>query len=390
MAVETFKIEIAQEKLDDLARRLENVNLPHDFANDDWGYGTNGNYLTELLDYWRSDYDWREQEARMNSYDHFKTVIDDVPIHFIHKKGVGPNPKPLLLSHGWPWTFWDFHKVIGPLTDPAAYGGNAEDAFDVVVPSLPGFVFSTPLQKTGIHWASTADLWVKLMCDELGYDKFYAHGGDWGALATSQLGHKYGDKLHGIHMSNAFPLPVFSGHRPWSMGDGMITENSSSDHISAVVKWERKFASHVAVHMLDPQTLAYAMHDSPVGLCAWLIERRRAWSDCRGDIESRFSKEHLINTIMLYWLTDSFVTAVRYYQEAAKYDWQPSHPRLPAIEPPTALSLFEFDLPPGQTNWQADYYNLAFMNVRDSGGHFGAYEEPEAIITDIRRLLNLK
>ena len=154
----------------------------------------------------------------MNSYDHFKTVIDDVPIHFIHKKGVGPNPKPLLLSHGWPWTFWDFHKVIGPLTDPAAYGGNAEDAFDVVVPSLPGFVFSTPLQKTGIHWASTADLWAKLMCDELGYDKFYAHGGDWGALATSQLGHKYADKLYGIHMSNAFPLPVFSGHRPWSHG----------------------------------------------------------------------------------------------------------------------------------------------------------------------------
>ena len=174
------------------------------------------------------------------------------------------------------------------------------------------------------------------------------------------------------------------------MGDGMITEDSPPDYISAVVKWERKFASHVAVHMLDPQTLAYAMHDSPVGLCAWLIERRRAWSDCRGDIESRFSKEHLINTVMLYWLTDSFVTAVRYYQEAAKYDWQPSHPRLPAIEPPTALSLFEFDLPPGQTNWQADYYNLAFMNVRDSGGHFGAYEEPEAIITDIRRLLNLK
>ena len=390
MTVEAFKVEIAQDKLDDLACRLKNANLSVDFANDDWGYGTNGAYLSELLDYWKNEYDWREQEARINAYDHYRTVIDDVPIHFIHKKGVGPNPKPLLLSHGWPWTFWDFHKVIGPLTDPAAYGGNPEDAFDVVVPSLPGFVFSTPLQKTGIHWASTADLWAKLMCDELGYDKFYAHGGDWGALATSQLGHKYANKLYGIHLSNAFPLPVFSGHRPWSLGDGMITEDSPPDYISAVVKWERKFASHVAVHMLDPQTLAYAMHDSPVGLCAWLIERRRAWSDCRGDIESRFSKEHLINTVMLYWLTDSFVTAVRYYQEAAKYDWQPSHPRLPAIEPPTALSLFEFDLPPGQTNWQADYYNLAFMNVRDSGGHFGAYEEPEAIITDIRRLLNLK
>ena len=388
MAIEAFEIKVGQEKLDDLIRRLKNTNFPNDFNNDDWGFGTNASYLRELRDYWLTQYDWRQQEIRMNSYDHFKTIIDDVPIHFIHKKGIGPNPKPLLLSHGWPWTFWDFHKIIGPLSDPAAYGGNPEDAFDIVIPSLPGFIFSTPLKKAGIHWASTADLWVKLMCEELDYQKFYAHGGDWGALVASQLGHKYNEKLYGIHLSNAFPLPIFSGYRPWSMGDGMITKETSEDDNAKVVKWERKFASHVAVHILDPQTLAYSMHDSPIGLCAWLIERRRSWSDCRGNIESIFSKDHLINTVMLYWLTDSFVTAARYYQEASKFNWKPSHTRLPTIESLTGLSLFEFDLPPSEINWQSDYYNLAFMNVRASGGHFGAYEQPDVIIADIRQLLN--
>lgn len=385
MAVEPFRIEIPDRKLEDLERRLRAANLPPDMENDDWRYGTNGAYLRELVDYWIDDYDWRAQEALINAHDHFRVRIEDVPIHFIHARGRGPNPMPIVLTHGWPWTFWDFHAVIGPLSDPAAHGGDAADAFDVVVPSLPGYAFSTPLETTGINWWRTADLWMALMRDVLGYDRFAAHGGDWGALVTMQLGHKYEKELIGIHMSNAFTMSVFQGDRPWSIGDAAAQLAGNPKLAADVAAWERKFASHIAVHVLGPQTLACAMHDSPVGLCAWILERRRSWGDCRGDVENRFSKDHLLTTMNLYWLTDSFVSAVRYYQEAAVHQWKPCHERMPAVGVPTGLSLFDYDLPPGgAADWTAEYYNRTLLRVRDSGGHFAAAEEPEAIVQDIR------
>ena len=180
MEATPFTIAIPDERLADLDRRLRQTNWARDYANDDWRYGTNGEYLRELVDYWITSYDWRAQEAAMNDYDHFRVELDGVPIHFMHVRGQGPNPKPLLLTHGWPWTFWDFKDVIGPLTDPASHGGDPAESFDVVVPSLPGFGFSTPLDKTGINWWTTADLWARLMKEVLGYERFGAHGGDWG------------------------------------------------------------------------------------------------------------------------------------------------------------------------------------------------------------------
>jgi pimeloyl-ACP methyl ester carboxylesterase len=339
VGAQPFRIAIPDARLEDLEQRLRRVNWPRDLANDDWRYGTNGAYLRELVDYWIEGYDWRAQERALNAFDHFRVQIDGVPIHFVHAKGRGPDPLPIVLTHGWPWTFWDVHRVIGPLCDPAAHGGDPADAFDVVVPSLPGFVFSTPLEKPGVNWWRTADLWVSLMRDTLGYERFAAHGGDWGALVTMQLGHKYEDLLVGIHLSNAFPMLVFAGERPWSIGEAAAGVAPGSALRPQAVAWERKFASHIAVHVLDPQTLAYALHDSPVGLCAWILERRRAWGDCRGDVESRFSKDHLLTTMMLYWLTDSFVTSVRYYYEAAEHQWQPVHERAPAIAVPPRPQL---------------------------------------------------
>jgi pimeloyl-ACP methyl ester carboxylesterase len=381
-----FEIAIEQSKLDDLQRRLRHINWPDDVDNEDWSYGTSRAYLLELIHYWQNDYDWRSQEARMNQYDHYKVAIDEVPIHFIYQKGVGRNPTPLILTHGWPWTFWDFHQVIGPLTDPAAHGGNPEDAFDVVVPSLPGFGFSTPLRRTGIHWASTADLWVKLMHGTLGYERFAAHGGDWGALVTGQLGHKYPEHVLGIHLTNAFPMPGLDPDRPWSISALTIPQETalSEEQRQGVLAWERKFSAHMAVQALGPQSLAYAMHDSPLGLAAWLLERRHSWGDCRGDIEFRFSKEHLLNTTLLYWLTDSFVSTARYYHEAANFSWQPEHSDLPVVSVPTALSLFEHDLPPRPLDWTGSFYNLTSQKVYESGGHFGAAEEPEQVVLDIR------
>ncbi len=387
-----FRIEIPDSKLHDLRRRLAHVHWAPDFANDDWRYGTNGAYLRELVAYWHDAYDWRAQEKAMNAFPQFKVEIDGIPIHFLHVKGKSPakgkgrRPRPLLLTHGWPWTFWDFRKVIGPLSDPAAHGGDPDDAFDLVIPSLPGFGFSTPLRTTGINWWRTADLWTVLMRDVLGYEKFCAHGGDWGALVTLQLGHRYPDRVHGVHITGTAPLEFFSGDRPWSIAASLDTISKGTGEKDALLAWERKFASHVAVHHLDPQTLAFAMHDSPIGLCAWILERRRAWGDTGGDVESRFSKDDLLTTMMIYWLTDSFVTSVRYYAEAGRNPWKPDHGNVPVVSAPTGITLFKPDMAPGDMGWTETYYNRVFFKVHEKGGHFAPAEEPDVLVADIREM----
>ena len=211
MDAKPFTIAIPDATLTDLQERLRRTRYPIDFANENWAYGTNRAYLEEVVAYWRDHYDWRKHEAEMNRFAHYRTTIDGIPIHFIHERGKGPKPIPLILSHGWPWTFWDLQKVIRPLADPAAFGGDPADAFDVVVPSLPGFGFSTPLTTPGINWWRTADLWVTLMRDVLGYPKFAAEGGDWGAFVTQQLGHKYPQHLIAIYLTLAIPMDFFSG-----------------------------------------------------------------------------------------------------------------------------------------------------------------------------------
>jgi len=379
-----FEIAIPEARLVDLRERLARTHWAPDRENDDWRYGTNGAYLRELVEYWRTDYDWRAQERAMNAFEHFRCEIDGVPIHFLKKPGRGPAPLPLVLTHGWPWTFWDFAKVIGPLSDPAAHGGDPADAFDVIVPSLPGFGFSTPLERTGINWWRTADLWVALMCEVLGYDRFCAHGGDWGTLVTLQLGHRYPDAVHGVHVVGTAPLDCFSGDRPWSIGTLIDSTKDASAERAAMLAWERKFASHVAVHNLDPQTLAFAMHDSPAGLCAWILERRRSWSDCGGDVESRFTKDELLTTMSLYWLTDSFVSAVRFYQEAGRHPWRPDHDGMPVVGAPTGISLFEPDKAPGDMSWTEAYYDRVQYRVHPRGGHFAPAEEPGIVVDDIR------
>mgnify|MGYP001822748708 FL=1 len=381
-----FEIASPERQLEDLRGRLERARWASDPGNASWRYGTNGAYLRTLVDYWLGGYDWRQHERAINAYPQYRVSIDGLPIHFLHVKGKGKKPLPLILSHGWPWTFWDFEKVIGPLSDPAAHCGDEDDAFGVVVPSLPGFGFSTPIERTGMTWWKTADLRAVLMRDVLGYERFCAHGGDWGCLITLQLGHRYPELLHGVHVTGAAPLDSFSGDRPWSIGGMVESMSAGSDEREAMIAWERKFASHVAVQHLDPQTLAFALHDSPLGLCAWLIERRRSWSDCRGDVETRFSKDDLLTSTMLYWLTDSFVTSARFYQEAGAEPWRPDHDRLPVVEAPTGITLFEPDKPPGDMAWTEGYYNRRLLRVHPSGGHFAPAEEPEALVDDLRTM----
>ncbi|MCZ8116177.1 epoxide hydrolase family protein [Silanimonas sp.] len=383
--LESFEPEIPGTTLADLRERLRKTRWPADFANDDWSYGTPASVLRELVAYWQSDYDWPRQQAEIRKFQHFRTEIDGVPIHFVRAAGRGPRPIPLILSHGWPWTFWDLHRVIGPLADPAAHGGDPEDAFEVIVPSMPGFGFSTPLAKPGVNFWVTADLWHRLMTEVLGFERYAAQGGDWGALTTTQLGHKYAGHLYGIHLSTLAPLALFNHERPWDVTAGTLAPAGlAAAERERFLAWQRRIASHVAVQVLDPQTLSYALHDSPVGLLAWLLERRRAWGDCRRGVVETFGRDFLLTTTMLYWATDSFVTSARFYAEAARNLWQPCHSRTPQVEAPTGISVFRHDGTTGLGAGMESLFNVVYSQTHDEGGHFAPIEVPDRIVDDIR------
>jgi pimeloyl-ACP methyl ester carboxylesterase len=386
MDIQPFTIAIPDDAIEDVKCRLRATRFPDDFANDDWKYGTPTAYLKSLVEYWIEEYDWRAAEREMNAFAHFRTEIDGVPIHFIHATSKQRGAIPIIVSHGWPWCFWDMRHVIGPLAD---------NGFDVIVPSLPGFGFSTPLRTPGINWWRTADLWHRLMTEGLGYARYGASGGDWGALVTAQLGHKYASSLHGVHLMHAIPLTLFNTERPWDITGGVLVPGAVTGELrEALHARQRRIASHVAVQVLDPMTLANALNDSPAGLLSWLVERRRAWGDTHGDVESRFPREHLITTTMIYWLTGSFHTSARYYAEAAHNPWKPSHDRMPAVEAPVGITFLEGEKDPAvgdpvaafQASERAKVYNLHQVTSHPSGGHFGHYEEPEAVVAAIRSL----
>ena len=381
MKSEPFELKIENNVLQDISDRLKKSRLPEDFGNSKWDYGTEKNYLSNLLEYWISEYDWRKTEKEINSFPNFMCKINDIPIHFIHLKGSSKNSKPIILTHGWPWTFWDYKKIIKPLTNPEEFGGEKEDSFDVIVPSLPGYGFSTPLNKTGINFWHTADLWISLMQDVLGYDKFFAHGGDWGGLVTLQLGHKYSDIVPAVHTHTIINLDFFDAP-PLKEED--FAENEKKCHLKNLKFWEEGHG-YFQIQATKPQTLSYAINDSPIGLCAWLIEKRRSWGDCNNDIESRFSKEDLINTTMIYWLSESFGTSARYYYEAAHNLWTPSHNRTPTVESATGFSVFEGDIVFRPKKLMEKANNLQHWNVFEKGGHFAPMEEPKIITDEIRK-----
>jgi len=379
-APERFTIAIPDEELAELRDRLERTRWPLDPGNDDWRYGANRRWLEELVAYWRTGYDWRAHEAAMNRFEHFRVTLEDVPVHFIHRRGVGPSPLPLVLTHGWPWTFWDFAAMIDALADPAAQGGEAADAFDVVVVSLPGYGFSVPLERTGVTVRVTARLWVRLMREVLGYDRFGAHGGDWGAAVTAQLGHEFPQHLIGVHLS----LPVLLRASYYS---GIAPEDYGPDEQAWFERMQQRMAtaeSHVAVHTRDPQTLAFALNDSPVGLAAWILERRRAWSDHRGDVFDALSRDFLITNVMLYWLTGSIGSTMRFYWETWREQVRLVHDRLPAIEAPTGIAVFPNDLVFVPRRLAERYTKLTRWTRMPRGGHFAAAEQPALLVEDLR------
>jgi pimeloyl-ACP methyl ester carboxylesterase len=374
-----FHVAIPDAELDDLKRRLRGTRWADDFGNDDWSYGVEGGWLREMVAYWSEEFDWRAQERAINRFPQYRVDIDGVPVHFLHVRGVGPDPTPLVLTHGWPWTFWDYHAVIEPLTDPARFGGDPEDAFDVVVPSLPGYGFSTPLRSTGLHPRRIAELWVTLMRDVLGYDRFAAGGGDWGAIITSELGHAHAEHVLGAHLTMA----TFPGIDLRRLREQPFTEDERWME-ARLAETARVTRSHATVHSTDPQTLAYALVDSPVGTAAWLWERRRAWSDCDGDVLAAFDRDFLCTTASIYWLTRTIGTSMRIYHEHFGRRWRPLHDRRPAIEAPAGVAVFPKELILLARATAQEQMNLRRWTVMPRGGHFAPAEEPELVVGELR------
>jgi len=380
VTIRPWPIAVPQADLDDLRERLARTRLADDFGNADWRYGVERGWLADMVAYWRDGFDWRAQEAAMNAWPQLRAEIDGVPIHFMHIRGKGPNPTPLMLVHGWPWSFWDYRELIGPLTDPAAHGGDPALSFDLVIPSLPGFGFSVPLRTTGIDIPATAGLFVKLMA-ALGYERFGTAGGDWGAITSTYLGHLYPDNLIGV-LSTLATFP------------GMDRSALTPDRFAPDEQWMVKrlgeatnlILSHWTAHRLDPQTLAYAFVDSPVGTAAWIWERRRAWSDCGGDLFAFMSRDELCTLASIYWFNGSIGTSMRLYWEQFKDHLMPPvlNANRPTIPVPTAFAIFPRDLSLVPRAVVAENCDLRRWSVMPRGGHFGPAEEPAMVVDELR------
>jgi microsomal epoxide hydrolase len=395
--LEPVPIHVSDDVLDDLRRRLELTRWPDDAGNDDGHYGIKRTYLQELVEYWRDGYDWRKAEAQINAYEHYRVDVEGVPVHFMRRPGAGPAPTPLILTHGWPWTFWHWSKVVDPLADPAAHGGDPADAFDVIVPSFPGFGFSGPLpDHPDMNFWKVADLWHVLMTRVLGHARYAAAGCDVGALVTGQLGHKYAAELHGVHIGSGLKLTLFNGDRGWDVSGGRpIPDGLPADVRARLIEMERRFAVHLAVHVLEPSTLAYGLSDSPAGMLAWILQRWTKWSDDGGDIETVFTKDDLLTHAMIFWVTNSIGTSVRTYANNNRYPWTPSHDRWPVVEAPTGITFVGYENPPGVgtegrvrsflESDRAAWYNHVNLTAHDRGGHFIPWEIPDEWVADLRR-----
>src|SRR3984893_2091862 len=306
--INAFRIEVTPELLSDLRHRLDNTRWSYQVEDTSWEAGTDLDYLKELVGYWRETYDWRKQETTLNQFAHFKTEVGNTGIHFIHERGKGPHPFPIILTHGYPDSFYRFAKIIPMLTDPASFGGRAEDAFDVVVPDLPGYGFSDKPIKSGTIFR-VHDHWAHLMTDKLSYERFGAHGGDWGSTVAEQLARSHANSVIAIHLTD-----VPFGHVLQKPDDLSSTEEKFFRHTQ---EWMQKEGAYALIQSTKPQSLAPGLNDSAAGLAAWIVEKFRGWSDCGGKIESRFTKDELLTHVMIYWATESIGTSFLPYYDYA-------------------------------------------------------------------------
>lgn len=380
-----FTITVDQSTLDDLRTRLAKTRWPDQIDNQQWQLGTDLTYLQQVCSYWQHEFDWPKQQAYLNTFSHYKTTIDEGDLHFIHHKGEGPQSIPLLLTHGWPDSFVRFLKII-PLLTKADHNGVS---FDVVVPSIPGHGFSAIPTQSGMNAKRIAGLLADLMTNELGYEKFVAHGGDVGSEVTEQLALYHAHSLLGIHLTD---IPY---HHIITTEDDKLSKDEK-DYKQQVTEWQQTQGAYNAIQSTKPQTLAYGLNDSPAGLAAWQLEKFYAWSDCDGDLESCFTKDELLTNIMIYWVTQTVNSSARRYHEAMKDMMQELFNPLKKLNPfdktgnkvavPTAVAQFQTDLLPPKAFAQK-FFAIRQWNKLPKGGHFAAMEQPELLAEDIRQFV---
>jgi len=373
MSTSPYTISVPDAVLDDLRNRLAHTRWPDEVEGGGWDYGTSLEYLKELVGYWQQTFDWRAQEAMLNQFSHFRADIDGLHIHFLHQRGKGPNPTPLILTHGWPDSFYRMYKLIPRLTDPESFGGDPADSFDVVVPSLPGFGFSDrpghPLTQ-----AQTAELWARIMGEELGYSRYLAAGGDFGSGITQFLAHAHPESVAGIHVTDLGFYNLQAGQPDLSPAE--------QRYLGAQQGWFFQEGAYGMIQGSKPQTLAYGLEDSPAGLAGWIVEKFRSWSDCDGNVENRFSKDELLTNITIYWATQTIRSSFGYYRNIGSSPVQPGE----HIEVPAGFARFPKDIPgidPPQELAER-HLRIARWTMMPRGGHFAALEEPDLLAEDLR------
>ena len=371
MTPRPYRIDVPDAVLNDLHRRLDATRFPEPLPGAPWAHGTPVQYVRELCTYWRHHYDWRKHEAALNTFPQFLCEVDGVDLHFWHVRGQGPSPLPLLLVHGWPGSIFEFHHLIEPLTNPAAYGGQAADAFDVVIPALPGYGFGGKPREEGWNTRRIAAAFDTLMVQHLGYPRYGAQGGDWGSLVSTELGVHHAEHLVGLHlnMSSAAPPP---GEEHGAEARAALQQRA---------EWQRHEAGYSHEQGTKPESLALAQSDSPAGLAAWIVEKFRTWSDCGGEVESVFSKDWLLTNLMFYWAPNSIASAANLYFETLGG----TGPRMDTrVRVPTAVAAFPKEIYQAPRGWLEKRFDLRRYTPMPRGGHFAAAEQPQLLLEDVR------
>ncbi len=378
-----FEIQVSDTAIEDLQRRLAATRMPDQLAQTSWEYGTDSSYLAELLSYWQNNFDWREQESELNQFDQFKTEIDGLDMHFIHQRSENPDAIPLMVVHGWPGSVAEFTKIIGPLTDPAAHGGNIADSYHVIAPSLPGFGFSEKPNQAGYSPEKFAHILAALM-ERLGYEQYAIAGGDWGAIINRYLANNYPDRLIGLHSNMVLANPP---------ADEALRNNVSEAESTlreARTAYMQNEVGYQQIQRTKPQSLGYGLNDSPAGLAAWIVEKFHGWTDmpqgADGDLDNHFTKDELLTNISIYWFTETITSSARIYYESSK---TPIAKPIEYIAVPTGAAVYPAEIYITPKSWVEAAYDLRHYTLMDKGGHFAALEQPESYINELNTFFRL-
>jgi microsomal epoxide hydrolase len=372
--IRPFRIDVPQADLDDLHQRLDRTRWPDGLPGIGWAQGVPPEYLSELARYWRSSYDWREHEARLNEFPQYITTIDGQNIHFLHVRSAEPDALPLVVTHGWPGSVAEFLDVIGPLTDPRPAGGEPSQAFHLVIPAIPGFGFSGPTTEPGWTTARVAKAWVELM-DRLGYQRFGAQGGDWGSSISRELGIAAPDRVVGVHVNTLFTMI------PQDPAELAGLTETEQRHVERRKRFQAEGLGYGMIQSTRPQTLGYGLTDSPAGQLAWIVEKFKEWTDSTDRPEQAVDRDRMLTNVMLYWLTGTATSSARIYYDAARAGAWGAQPRLTV---PTGVAVFPYDIGPAIRRFAEKDNDIVHWTEFDRGGHFAAMEAPDLLVQDIR------